>query len=114
MEFLLEDFNDAGAHFAGDGAQEWADIHEILRSSPLFMQSSDQAGKVGSPIFDPKATNAYLRSEAELRGWRVVPVPEELTPFGVDWDAGKASTLAEWQFSNYPFLWNNVIRSLLF
>ena len=31
--------------------------------------------------------------------------------FGVDWDAGKGNTLAEWQFSNYPFLWNNVIRT---
>lgn len=29
----------------------------------------------------------------------------------MDWDAGKGSILVEWQFSNYPFLWNNVIRS---
>ncbi len=45
------------------------------------------------------------------RGWRTIPVPADLREFGHDWDAAKRETLAEWQFSNYPFLWNNCIRS---
>jgi len=111
MDFAYEDFNQAEEYFRADGLQQWEEIEEILREAPLFMQSSDQAGRIGSPIFDPKATNAYLCLESQERGWRVIPVPEELRSFGVDWDAGKGATLVEWQFSNYPFLWNNVIRS---
>lgn len=105
------DFNGAGEYFAGPGADEWADIEDIVdRMVPCF-QASDQAGIKGAPIFDPKATNLVLTTEASRRGWRSVPVPERLRAFGDDWDAGKRCTLAEWQFSNYPFLWNNVIRT---
>jgi hypothetical protein len=109
--FDQADFNDAGAYFAGRGAAEWADLEVCIESLPLYLQPSGQRAKVGQPIFDPKATNAYLTNESHGRGWRKVPVPAGLTEFGTDWDAGKHETLAEWQFSNYPFLWNNVIRS---
>jgi hypothetical protein len=83
----------------------------MILEMPLFLQASDQAKKVGSPIFDPKGTNSHLTAAADERGWQKVPVPAALQVFGVDWDAGKGGSLAEWQFSNYPFLWNNVIRS---
>jgi hypothetical protein len=111
MEFELTDFNGSDAYYGGDGAGEWRDIDNILRRKPIFLQGSGQAGRIAMPIFDPKATNAYLRAESEKLGWRVVRVPKDLTAFGVDWDAGKGSSLAEWQFSNYPFLWNNIIRT---
>jgi hypothetical protein len=78
---------------------------------PLHLQGSLQAKKVGSAIFDPKATNSHLRRATQERGWRVIPVPSDLRAFGNEWDGGKRGTLAEWQFSNYPFLWNNCIRS---
>lgn len=112
LNFEIIDFNGAEKLFSGEAAQEWEDLQQVLSASPLFLQSSDQAGRQGTPIFDPKATNAYLTTEASRAGWTPgIPVPQELTMFGVDWDAGKRSILAEWQFSNYPFLWNNVIRS---
>jgi len=112
MDFHLTDFNDASTYYAGDGAQEWAEIEDVIRRLPLYLQASDESGRrSGSPIFDPKATNAFLSAEAKRLGWRTIAVPKELTAFGTDWDAGKGGSLAEWQFSNYPFLWNNVIRS---
>jgi hypothetical protein len=111
LYFAITDFNAAGAYFSGAGAAEWSDLKSALDSLPLFFQASDQARKVGTPIFDPKATNAYLTTESRKKRWKGIPVPDELTPFGIHWDAGKKATLAEWQFSNYPFLWNNIIRS---
>lgn len=111
MDFEIKDFNGAAEYFADAGAQRWAEIIEVLRYLHPQLQASDQAGKVGQPIFDPKGTNARLTSAAMALGWAKVPVPRDLQPFGVDWDAGKGEVLAEWQFSNYPFLWNNIIRS---
>jgi len=111
VDFVVEDFNGAGMYYSGQGAREWADIDGIVRRLPLYFQASQQAGIGGSPIFDPKATNAFLTAQSAALGWRVIAVPHDLTEFGTDWDGGKGASLAEWQFSNYPFLWNNVIRS---
>jgi hypothetical protein len=112
MRVLHSDFNGADQFFATDaGASEWSDVQRILRGMPLYMQASDQRGKKGKPIFDPKATNAHLNRATQECGWAPIPVPDDLTEFGTDWDGGKRSTLAEWQFSNYPFLWNNIIRT---
>lgn len=111
MDFLVADFNGADSLFDSTNSSEWDDLSSILKHMPIYLQASDQAGKKGTPIFDPKGTNEHLSREALTLGWRAVPVPDELTPFGNDWDAGKRDVLAEWQFSNYPFLWNNVIRS---
>jgi len=105
------DFNGAAEYFAGAGAPEWRDIAQVVEDLPTCFQASDQAGIRGTPIFDPKATNLALTMMAAERGWRSIPVPAELRAFGDDWDGGKRRTLAEWQFSNYPFLWNNVIRT---
>ncbi|MCC5951909.1 MAG: restriction endonuclease [Acidimicrobiia bacterium] len=112
MQFEYNDFNGAEDVF-GDGVQSeaWDGIASMLGGMPVFLQPSDQRGKIGEPIFDPKASNEYLTREATRLEWHKVPVPAPLVMFGKDWDAGKGSILAEWQFSNYPFLWNNVIRS---
>lgn len=111
MHFEIADFNGAEDYFAVRGAAEWADLQQCVEELPLLLQASDQKGKAGQPIFDPKATNAFLTAASQHRGWHKVPVPAGLTEFGTDWDGGKNETIAEWQFSNYPFLWNNVIRS---
>ncbi len=111
MDFDVADFNGADSYYSADGAREWADIQSVISDMHLYLQGSLQAGKVGSAIFDPKASNLYLKSATHTRGWRTVPVPAGLREFGNDWDGGKRETLAEWQFSNYPFLWNNCIRS---
>lgn len=111
MIFNLKDFNGAAEYFATTGFSHWQDLQSVIGSFLPQFQSSDQAGKIGVPIFDPKATNAKLTKGAAALGWDAIPVPTELRPFGVDWDGGKGPVLAEWQFSNYPFLWNNVIRT---
>jgi hypothetical protein len=111
MEFVQEDFNGADELFGGPSAAEWADIDAVLRATPIFLQGSDQRSRQGKPIFDPKATNAHLTAQCAIRDWKAIPVPDELTAYGVDWDGGKNTILAEWQFSNYPFLWNNIIRT---
>ena len=111
MDYKYSDFNGANEVFSTSALSEWESLHETLDVTPFCLQPSDQAGKVGEPIFDPKATNAYLTAHAADRGWRKIEVPDDLEMFGSDWDGGRATVLAEWQFSNYPFLWNNVIRS---
>jgi hypothetical protein len=111
VDYHLCDFNGAARYFSSHGADEWADIAHVVSEMVLQLQPSDQAGRGRSPIFDPKATNAYLTNALHSLGWQKVPVPAGLTEFGLDWDAGKNGTLAEFQFSNYPFLWNNTIRS---
>lgn len=111
VDYVMQDFGGADTYFAGQGTTEWGDLDAVLGELIPHFHASDQRGKEGTPIFDPKGTNAALTAGARARGWNAVPVPNELTMFGVDWDGGKGSTLAEWQFSNYPFLWNNVIRT---
>ncbi|WP_157075547.1 restriction endonuclease [Janibacter anophelis] len=111
MQIEIRDFNGSAEYFGTTGHQRWAEIADVLDNLTPQLQASDQAGKIGRPIFDPKGTNARLTVAADAAGWRKAPVPGDLRPFGKDWDAGKGAVLAEWQFSNYPFLWNNIIRS---
>lgn len=111
MQYDLTDFIGADAYFAGPGAPEWVDLHAVLSALQPQLQPSDQSGKRGNPIFDPKAMNARLTATAFSAGWKTIPVPPALQEFGKSWDCGKNETLVEWQFSNYPFLWNNIIRT---
>ncbi|QUQ70449.1 hypothetical protein [Kutzneria sp. CA-103260] len=111
MFYESTDFNGAAEYFQTLGAASWSEIDEVINQVEIQLQPSGQKGKTGTPIFDPKATNAKLTINALKKGWKKVPVPDSLKEFGADWDAGKGSVLVEWQFSNYPFLWNNVIRS---
>jgi hypothetical protein len=107
----IYDFNDADKYFAEAGAAEWTDIAQIVDSLVPMLQPSGQAKIQGTPVFDPKATNLALSEEAAKMGWCTVPVPVKLRAFGIKCDSGKNHTLVEWQFSNYPFLSNNVIRT---
>ena len=113
MAYAFTDYNGAETLFRGRGepAKRWRELAAVLDSLPVYLQGSDQDRKVGTPIFDPKATNAHLTVASKAVGWCPIAVPPALTMFGDDWDAGKGSVLAEWQFSNYPFLWNNIIRT---
>jgi hypothetical protein len=111
VEYVIGDFNGAETYLAGLGSAEWRDLAEVVSAMTLQLQASDQAGRNHAPIFDPKATNQYLTQATSNFGWSKIPVPRDLTGFGVDWDAGKNETLSEFQFSNYPFLWNNIIRT---
>jgi hypothetical protein len=111
VDFEVVDFNGAESYYNGAGMPEWADLEEVIAKMPLHLKGSLQAGRIGSAIFDPIATNLHIKRATQERGWRSIPVPARLRAFGKDWDGGKGGTLGEWQFSNYPFLCNNCVRS---
>jgi hypothetical protein len=79
-------------------------LYAVLQAMPLHLSGSDQAGKQGTLIFDPKGTNAAIN--AGLRpadGWASnVPLPQDFTPFGLAVDFVNQGLLVEAQFSNYP------------
>ncbi|MBX9736177.1 MAG: hypothetical protein K2X32_04560 [Phycisphaerales bacterium] len=109
------DFNDAGTVIAQHLAAEYAELEAVLAATPLNLKASDQAGKQGSPIFDPVGTNAAIATALVDRQWTAKhPIPAEFSFLGTDVDFVKNGLLAEVQFSNYPFLLNNLLRSELF
>jgi hypothetical protein len=95
--------------------QSWRELKEVLETMPLHLKSSDQAGIQGTAIFDPVGTNEYIKTQLLRLGWDAsIPIPSEYSFLGTDVDFGKQGLLVEVQFSNYPFLLNNTIRSELF
>lgn len=110
-----EDFNGAERHISEKYQSQWADVVRITRSLPLHVKASDQAGIQGEPIFDAVGTNAYLKEEFDKRGWKSrILIPKEYKALGKDVDFGKGGLIIEVQFSNYPFLLNNLFRSEMF
>lgn len=110
-----EDFNDAASFLGRKYDSEWTDIFEVLTSMPLHLKASDQAGIQGRAIFDPVGTNAFIKDGLGSRGWSSnQAIPGEFSFLGTDIDYAKRGLLLEAQFSNYPFLLNNVVRSELF
>ena len=93
---------------------QWEELKGVLEAMPLHMKASDQAGKQGTPIFDPVGTNEAIKAALASHGWHRIPIPAEFNFLGTDIDFGKGGIIAEAQFSNYPFLLNNTIRSELF
>ncbi len=82
---------------------------------PLHIKASDQAGIQGNPIFDPVGTNEYIKAALVNLGWQAnIPISAEYSFLGTDVDFGKSGVIVESQFSNYPFLLNNTLRSELF
>jgi hypothetical protein len=60
-------------------------------------------------------TNSYIKDGLEAKHWKSsIPVPEEYDFMGTDIDFGKNGFIGEVQFSNYPFLLNNILRAELF
>lgn len=111
------DFNNADKLFAISGslAREWGELKTNLEGMPLHLKGSDQAGMVGSPIFDVVGTNQHIGLSLAANDWNYrVIIPPEFNFLGTDIDFFKSGILAEVQFSNYPFLLNNLIRSELF
>lgn len=109
------DFNNAGALIESDFAQDWAEIERVLRGMSLFLKGSLQAGIEGRPIFDPVGANLYIKDELDFLKWKTqVPIPEEFRFLGTDVDLAKQGAIGEVQFSTYPYLLNNLVRSELF
>lgn len=115
MRINFRDYNSAdtviNTHYLG----HWDEIDSILTGMPLHLKASDQAGLQGNPIFDPVGTNEYIKTAFSRLGWRVnIPIPSKYDFLGTDVDFGKDGIIAEAQFSNYPFLLNNLLRTEIF
>lgn len=109
------DYNRAEELIASSYAKEWNELLKVLKEMPLHVKASDQAGIQGSLIFDPVGTNEHIKREMLKLGWQAnIPIPEKYNFLGTDVDFLKSSLLIEAQFSNYPFLLNNTVRSELF
>jgi hypothetical protein len=109
------DFNDADRLIAGEYKNQWEEIERAIRSMPLHVSGSDQARIQGNLIFNPKGTNAFLKDALLDLGWEAnIPIPAQYRILGTDVDFVKDGVLIEVQFSNYPFLSNNVLRSEMF
>lgn len=115
MLIEVADFNNSSKLIEGKFGKEWNELKSVLLDMPLHIKESDQAGIQGSPIFDPVGTNEYIQSGLLKIKWvSKFSIPEKYRFLGADVDFCKNGLLVEIQFSNYPFLLNNTIRSELF
>lgn len=95
--------------------KEWEELRSTIEQMPLHLKASDQSGKQGSPIFDPVGTNECFEKKLLGLGWQnKIAIPAEYNFLGKDIDFEKNGVLVEVQFSNYPFLLNNLLRTELF
>lgn len=114
MLIEYRDFNGADIAVRDRYEAQWEDVEDTLHSLPLHLKASDQANLQGNPIFDPVGTNAAIERALRDRRWLShIPIPRRYAFLGTDVDFGKDGVILEVQFSNYPFLLNNVIRSEL-
>jgi hypothetical protein len=108
------DFNNSYNLIANSYQQEWKEVEDALTRMPLHLKASDQEGLQGKPIFDPVGANDYIK-EALKTTWDIgIPIPEEAKFLGLHIDFGKRGAILEAQFSNYPFLLNNLLRGEFF
>jgi hypothetical protein len=114
MLLQVTDFNGAGLLAQKAYRSQWQDLRHVLKKLPLHLKASDQAGKQGRAIFDPVGTNESIKAALEPHGWHRIPIPSDFNFLDIDVDFGKGGVIVEAQFSNYPFLLNNTIRSELF
>ena len=115
MLLQTTDFNGVGALLRSQHSHQWSELEQVLSTMPLHLKASDQAGIQGNVIFDPVGTNGHIKEGLRALGWDLnPPIPDDYRFLGTDVDFGKTGVIAEAQFSNYPFLLNNVIRSELF
>ena len=115
MLLQTTDFNRAGELLRSQHSDQWAELKQVLSLLPLHLKASDQAGIQGNAIFDPVGTNSYIKTGLGQLEWKThLSIPNEYRFLGTDVDFGKAGIIVEAQFSNYPFLLNNVVRSDLF
>ena len=114
MDLQITDFNDSRTILTSTHASKWREVEATLQGMPLHLKASDQAQKQGSFIFDPVGTNAYIKERLGPYGWCPTNIAEEYAFLGISVDFAKSGVIVEAQFSNYPFLLNNLLRSELF
>lgn len=115
MLIQTADFNGADKLFAsGAFLPSWNDVAGVLSNMPLHLKASDQAGIQGSYIFDPVGTNEHLKAQLLQKSWApCLAIPSEFAFLGRNVDFAREGVLLEAQFSNYPFLLNNLLRTEL-
>ena len=112
MDVIFTDF--CGFDRSGKD-DEWCQMERALRNVPVYVKESDQADRIGSLIFDPVGTNEAIKTALRALGWGTnIQIPRAESVLGTDVDYGINGVLAEGQFSNYPFLLNNVVRTSIF
>lgn len=115
MIIKYSDYNAAGKVINKKYRKEWEKLEKVLSEMPLHLKTSDQAGRVGSFIFNPVGTNRYIKKQLAKFKWSSnIPIPEKYNFLGINVDFGVGGIVIEVQFSNYPFLLNNLVRSELF
>lgn len=115
MQIKYQDFNGAAEIIASSYQQQWAELASVLGATPLHLKASDQAKIQGRAIFDPVGTNEHIAVGLAQMGWSSnIAIPQAFKFLGTGVDFGKDGAIVEVQFSNYPFLLNNTIRSELF
>ncbi len=114
MDLKATDFNNPETILTTTHAEQWQQVLNALETMPLHLKASDQDGRQGSLIFDPVGTNAYMKTRLAPSGWRATKIAPEYDFLGIDVDFAKSGVILEAQFSNYPFLPNNLLRSELF
>ncbi len=91
-----------------------SDIYDVVQNIKIHLKGSDQKGKKNSYIFDPKGTNEKIKNELIKKNWLPnLKIPNDFNSLGKDIDFFKDGVIVEVQFSNYPYLLNNVLRSEL-
>lgn len=112
MNFSIKDFNNSDLFFSNPlNASLWSELETTIKSLVLQVKKSDQAGKQGELVFNPVGTNSALEEMLQPLGWEKIPLPGNYAFFGLGIDFGKMNVCVEAQFSNYPFLLNNALRS---
>ena len=117
VKIRVTDFNGAGAVFTGRHAAQWGEIDAALAAVTLHLKGSGQRDKLGKPVWDAVGNNQAIHKEfANLnRGWHPHPaISPQHAFFGKHIDFIKSGVAVEVQFSNYPFLLNNVLRCEFF
>ena len=114
VEIKTHDFNGADVILAGDLAALWEELRVVLTDLRLHLSPSRERGKVGEPVFDPKATNKAVKDALGTRAWPTDhKIPKDWQFLGKGVDYFHSGLLGEAQFSNYPFFLNNIVRSSL-
>ncbi len=115
MQFKFTDYNRSEKIIKSSYQREWSEVEKTILNLPLHLKPSDQDGIIGNPIFDPVGTNKFLKDSLTKKGWTSkFAIPGDFKFLGTGIDFVKPGIILEVQFSNYPFLLNNTVRSELF
>jgi hypothetical protein len=111
MYYRIADFNGADTLFNRSCSALWNEVDECLTALKLHVKQSDEAGRQGNLIFNPVGTNQELKDCLGEHDWQYLQLPEAYSFFGLGIDFDKQGAWIEAQFSNYPFLLNNILRA---